>query len=94
MKTFKKPFQGVPNGEVYPVQYAPGDECPPELEDAAAEAGALAEGKKSGPTPEEEAAATAQKAELIAKLEEAGIQHDKRWGIEKLTAARAEGKKD
>ncbi len=46
MKTFKKPFQGVPNGEVYPVQYAPGDECPPELEDAAAEAGALAEGKK------------------------------------------------
>ena len=55
---------------------------------------ALAEGKKSGPTPEEEAAATAQKAELIAKLEEAGIQHDKRWGIEKLTAALAEGKKD
>jgi hypothetical protein len=94
MKKFTKPFLGAPNGEVYPREFAPGDDCPPELEVAATQAGALAEGKKSGPTPEEEAAAAAQKAELIAKLDEAKIPHDKRWGIEKLTAALAEGKKD
>ncbi|TQK10244.1 hypothetical protein [Herbaspirillum sp. SJZ107] len=36
-----KHFQGVPDGKIYPVQYQPGDECPPELEAAAAELGAL-----------------------------------------------------
>ncbi|ULJ67899.1 hypothetical protein [Wielerella bovis] len=36
-----KPFRGVPNGEFYPVDYAKGDECPKELEDAAREVGAL-----------------------------------------------------
>jgi len=36
-----KPFLGVPDGEIYPVQYQPGDECPPELEAAAAELGAF-----------------------------------------------------
>ncbi|WP_057199561.1 HeH/LEM domain-containing protein [Acidovorax sp. Root217] len=25
-------FDAVPNGEIYPVTYMPGDECPPELE--------------------------------------------------------------
>lgn len=25
-------FQGVPNGEIYPVTYEPGDDVPPELE--------------------------------------------------------------
>lgn len=38
---FTKPFQGVPNGEIYPVNYQPGDECPPELESAATELGAF-----------------------------------------------------
>lgn len=28
-------FLGVPDGEIYPVQYQPGDECPPELEASA-----------------------------------------------------------
>lgn len=28
---FTKPFQGVPDGQIYPVQYQAGDECPPEL---------------------------------------------------------------
>lgn len=36
-----KPFLGVPDGEIYPVQYQPGDECPPELEAAATELGAF-----------------------------------------------------
>lgn len=38
---FTKPFQGVPDGQIYPVQYKPGDECPPELESAATELGAF-----------------------------------------------------
>lgn len=36
-----KPFLGVPDGEIYPVQYEPGDECPPELEFAATQLGAF-----------------------------------------------------
>lgn len=31
MKVIKQ-FEGVPNGQIYPVAYMPGDECPPELE--------------------------------------------------------------
>ena len=38
---FTKPFQGVPHGQIYPVQYQPGEECPPELESAATELGAF-----------------------------------------------------
>lgn len=38
---FTKTFRGVRNGEIYPVEFAPGEECPPELEDAAASLGAL-----------------------------------------------------
>ncbi|WP_409266820.1 hypothetical protein [Massilia sp. BHUDP2] len=38
---FAKPFQGVPDGEIYPVQYQAGDECPAELEAAAAALGAF-----------------------------------------------------
>lgn len=34
-------FQGVPNGEIYPVTYEAGEVCPPELEEAAAELGVL-----------------------------------------------------
>lgn len=39
---FDKPFKGVPDGAIYPVDYEPGDECPPELLDAAKELGAVA----------------------------------------------------
>lgn len=42
-----KPFQGVPDGEIYPVEYVVGDECPPELESAAQSLGALE--KKQSP---------------------------------------------
>jgi hypothetical protein len=38
---FTKPFRGVPDGEVWPVGYAVGDECPPELEAGAIELGAV-----------------------------------------------------
>lgn len=44
---FTKPFQGVPNGEIYPVNYQPGDECPPELESAAADLGAFGDPEES-----------------------------------------------
>ncbi|WP_426195092.1 hypothetical protein [Massilia sp. DWR3-1-1] len=39
---FTKVFRGVPDGGIYPVGYQPGDECPPELEAAAFECGAVA----------------------------------------------------
>jgi hypothetical protein len=38
---FEKPFFGVPDGEIYPVQYQAGDECPPELEASATALGAF-----------------------------------------------------
>jgi hypothetical protein len=50
MKLTKAIF-GVAAGDVYPRTYAPGDECPAELEDAAREAGAL-EDKTSKKAPE------------------------------------------
>ncbi|WP_164087139.1 hypothetical protein [Stenotrophomonas maltophilia] len=41
MAKFIKPFRGVPEGEIYPVEYAAGDDCPPELEAGALSFGAL-----------------------------------------------------
>lgn len=88
MSKITKPFRGVRSGDIYPTQFHVGDECPPELEAGARASGALAEGKPTGgPGPDE-------KAVLIAKLEAAGIAFDKRWGVDKLAAALAEGKKD
>jgi len=58
---FTKPFQGVPDGQIYPVQYQPGDECPPELESAATELGAFDD------PVEGEAGATAPKRGRAAK---------------------------
>lgn len=45
MAKFTKPFRGVPDGEIYPIEYKPGDECPKELESAAKSLGALAADK-------------------------------------------------
>lgn len=39
---FSKPFKGVRKGEIYPTEFAPGDECPKELEVAAKSVNALA----------------------------------------------------
>lgn len=47
---FAKPFKGVPDGEIYPVDYQPGDECPPELQ-AAAESLDVLEGEKRARQP-------------------------------------------
>lgn len=43
---FSKAFRGVPSGEIYPVEFNAGDECPAELESAAAAVGALEQPKK------------------------------------------------
>lgn len=47
MAKVTKAFEGVVKGEIYPKQFAEGDECPPELEDAARQLGALEEEKKA-----------------------------------------------
>lgn len=41
MAKFEKTFHGVPEGEIYPVEYKPGDECPKELESSAQALGVL-----------------------------------------------------
>jgi hypothetical protein len=87
MKKFSKPFYGVRDGDIYPTEFTAGDECPPELEAGAIELGALAD--ETDETDE-----TAVKEALQAQLDAAGIKFDKRWGVDKLRAALAEGKKD
>ena len=32
---FSKEFRGVRDGEIYPETFQPGEECPPELQEAA-----------------------------------------------------------
>jgi hypothetical protein len=44
-----KPFKGVPDGAIYPVEYQAGDECPPELEAGARELDALEQGDDKQP---------------------------------------------
>ena len=46
MAKFSKPFKGVKDGDIYPTQFDKGDNCPPELEDAAKSVGALATDKQ------------------------------------------------
>lgn len=43
---FTKVFRGVPDGGIYPVEYQPGDTCPPELAHAASEVDALADAEQ------------------------------------------------
>lgn len=47
-----KPIFGAANGEIYPRVYGVGEDCPPELEAAAQEAGALASVKAVKKAPE------------------------------------------
>lgn len=61
---FIKAFKGVPSGEIYPVEYQPGDECPEELEDGAAALGAIEAGQRSRKTP----ASTRSRADLDEAL--------------------------
>lgn len=71
MKVFAKPFEGVRDGEIYPTQFQPGEECPPELEAGAISLGALvAEGGGPGKTPEK-----MNVDELKAALDGKGVQY-------------------
>lgn len=47
---FIQPFKGCKQGDLYPTQFAVGDECPPELEDAAIDAGVVAAEKPTRKT--------------------------------------------
>lgn len=87
MQKFTKPFKGVPNGAIYPIEYAIGDECPEELIAGAESLGALSEAEDDDDDSNEKEA-------IQTQLEAAGIKFDKRWGLDKLRAALAEGKKD
>ena len=53
MAQFTKPFLGVPDGEIYPVQYEKGDEVPAELLEAAKEAGCVNGKKGDSKLPED-----------------------------------------
>ena len=53
MAKFTKPFLGVPDGEIYPVQYEKGDEVPAELLEAAGEAGCVNGKKGDSKLPED-----------------------------------------
>lgn len=69
---FTKPFKGVPDGEVYPVDYEPGQDCPPELEAGAQAMGALGD-DKSKTDPGGHAQKTVP--EIKAALDAAGIAY-------------------
>lgn len=53
MAKFTKSFLGVPDGEIYPVQYEKGDEVPAELLDAAKETGCVSSKKGDSKQPED-----------------------------------------
>ena len=53
MAKFNKPVFGVPDGEIYPVQYEKGDEVPAELLEAAKEAGCVNGKKGDSKLPED-----------------------------------------
>lgn len=79
-----KAFRGVPKGAIYPVEFAAGQDCPPELEAGARDLGAL----------EGSADDSDEKNDLMAQLDAAQVKYDKRWGVEKLRGALADGQKD
>ena len=74
MAQFKADFFGAANGEIYPRVYPAGEECPPELEAAAIEAGALDKkvvAKLIAAKAQADAAAKAQEeADAAAKAQE------------------------
>lgn len=56
---FTAEFKGVRAGDVYPTEFKPGDECPPDLEDAAKACGAV-EVKAAKKVPENKASGGAK----------------------------------
>lgn len=79
-----KTIRGVPEGEIYPVEYLAGEDCPSWLLPAARDLGAVEEANDDPP----------ELVALRAQLDALEIKYDKRWGMEKLRAALAEGKRD
>lgn len=79
-----KTIRGVPQGEIYPVEYPAGEDCPSWLLPAARDLGAVEEANDDPP----------ELVALRAQLDALEIKYDKRWGMEKLRAALAEGKRD
>lgn len=52
MAKFTKPFCGCRDGDIYPTDFQPGDDCPAELEAAARSVGAIAATKAHKRAPE------------------------------------------
>jgi hypothetical protein len=52
MAKFSKAFTGCKAGEIYPIEFQPGDECPKELEPAARAVGAIPAAKAHKKAPE------------------------------------------
>jgi hypothetical protein len=48
---FTKSFKGVKAGEIYPTDFEPGDECPPDLLEAAQSLDAVEAGEDENPAP-------------------------------------------
>jgi hypothetical protein len=83
MRKFTKPFEGVPSGEIYPVAFQAGDNCPAELEAAADSLGVLGEadeddrGDPTGGDGGGDAPAPEPAAELEAAADEAQQPEEK-----------------
>lgn len=71
MAKLTKDVFGVANGEVYPRTFAAGEDCPPELESAAAVAEALETTEQAEAREKAEAAAAAEASKAAAKAEKA-----------------------
>lgn len=73
MAKFIKSFRGVPEGEIYPVEYAAGNDCPPELEAGALSVGALslaADAPSPSPLPDAAAGASDLSASSVPPVPE------------------------
>jgi len=46
MAKLSKAFKGVKDGDIYPTEFAKGEDCPPELEEGARSLGALSTDKQ------------------------------------------------
>lgn len=73
MAKFAKEFRGVKAGDIYPTVFAIGEECPAELEQAAAESKALegSEGE-ANPAKLEQAATESKVSETSGKKKNGG----------------------
>lgn len=73
-----KDFYGVPTGAIYPLLYKKGDECPPELIQAAQSVGAVepAKGKRSNSAKTAEGSTAKVEEDANAKADESVKDED------------------